>query len=71
MRALWVVGTHRVLKVEGGNQRLDQLLGEGAGRYFLFGNFSVCPLAKEKPKAMRPICIREAKNLKRVARGSL
>ena len=68
---LWPVGTHRLLRVESGADTLHKLLDDGrinAGDYFIFGDFVVCPLETEIPGVMRSVCIKSARNLRRVKR---
>jgi hypothetical protein len=73
---LWPVGTHRLLRVVRGDERLLKVLIGGnddnfvqmADRYELFGDFEVCPLENDVPGAMRDVCIKKAENLKRVRR---
>jgi len=72
METLWPVGTHRLLRVKSGPDSLYKLLDDdrirNASNYFIFGDFVVCPLEKEIPGAMRSVCIRSARNLRRVKR---
>jgi hypothetical protein len=70
---LWPVGTHRLLRVTSGLELPCKLLDDcsniqTAGDYFVFGNFVVCPLEKDTPGAMRSVCIKSARNLRRVKR---
>jgi len=70
---LWPVGTHRVLRVMSGLELPCKLLDDCSniqtvGDYFVFGDFVVCPLEKDTPGAMRSVCIKSARNLRRVKR---
>jgi hypothetical protein len=69
---LWPVGTHRLLRVTSGLEPLCKLLDDCSihtvGDYFVFGDFVVCPLEKDTPGAMRSVCIKVAKNLRRAKR---
>jgi hypothetical protein len=73
---LWPVGTHRLLRVVRGDERLLKVLTGGnddnfvqmADDYEVFGDFEVCPLEKDVPGAMRDVCIKKAENLRRVRR---
>ena len=68
---LWPVGTHRLLRPVSGTDTLYKLLGNDPDYlddYFIFGDFVVCPLEKDVPGQMRNVCIKSARNLKRVKR---
>lgn len=69
---LWPVGTHRLLRVTSGDMPLCKILDdcsiETVGDYVVFGDFVVCPLEKDTPGAMRSVCIKSARNLRRVKR---
>jgi hypothetical protein len=68
---LWPVGTHRLLRPVFGTDTLYKLLGEDTrylDEYFIFGDFVVCPLEKDTPGHIRNVCIKSARNLRRVRR---
>ena len=73
---LWPVGTHRLLRAESGTEPLLNFLDgndirkleRNASDYVIFGDFVVCPLEKEIPGAMRNVCIKSSRNLRRVKR---
>lgn len=65
---LWPVGSHRLLRVTAGSDRLYALLGDRPSDFFIFGDFVVCPLQKETPGHMRRVCIKQMRNLRRVKR---
>jgi hypothetical protein len=76
---LWKVGTKRLLGIYSGPSTYrDQLSLDNENPEFpanvekiwtprlgvpLYGDFEVCPLAPERPGAMRPVCVESAKNL--------
>ena len=68
MEELWPVGTHRVFWVASGSHELNVLLGDNPDDFYVFGDFVVCPLSKNVPGEMRHVCIKQAKNLRRVKR---
>lgn len=71
LETLWPVGTHRVLRPQSGTEPLYKLLGSDVDEldgHVIFGDFVVCPLEKEVPGQMRNVCIKSARNLKRVKR---
>jgi hypothetical protein len=68
METLWPVGSHRLLSVAAGKDRLYKMLGDRPSDYFIFGDFVVCPLEKDIPGHMRRVCIKEMRNLKRLKR---
>jgi hypothetical protein len=47
---------------------LDDCSIQTVSDYFLFGDFVVCPLEKDTPGAKRSVCIKSARNLRRVRR---
>jgi hypothetical protein len=52
-----------------GTDPLYKLLGDDISDlddYVIFGDFVVCPLEKEIPGKMRSVCIKSARNLRRV-----
>jgi len=73
---LWPVGTHRLLGVVSGDESTIKVLSggnpgnmpEAANEYDVFGDFVVCPLAKEVSGKRRAVCIKNAENLRRVRR---
>ena len=75
---MWKIGTKRLLGIYSGpsvsHDRLspdqehpefpanvDKVWSSRLGA--LYGDFEVCPLAPERPGAMRPVCVESAKNL--------
>lgn len=76
VEVLWPVGTHRLLRVESGAEPMYKLLDgnnihnleAGADSYVILGDFTVCPLEKEIPGAMRRVCVKGSKNLTRAKR---
>ena len=69
---LWPVGTHRLLRPKSGTDPLYKLLRNDVSNlddYVIFGDFVVCPLEKEIPGQMRNVCIKSARNLRRVKRN--
>jgi hypothetical protein len=70
-QALWPVGTHRLLWPASGTEPLYKLLGNdvsSADDYVIYGDFVVCPLEKDIPGKERSVCIKSARNLRRVKR---
>ena len=67
---LWPRGTHRLLRVM---DFTDEALAEirkanhnDPDNYDVYGDFTVCPLEKERKGWMREVCLKDAKNLKAV-----
>ena len=70
---IWVVGAHRMLRVtspDGGNEEdglpdsVLALLKQGAPQELVvFGDYEICPLAKEHAGWMRPVCVESASHL--------
>ena len=76
---LWKIGTQRILGIYSGPSTFhDPLSLDNEDPDFpanvekiwsprvyrpLYGDFEVCPLAPERPGAMRPVCVESAKNL--------
>jgi hypothetical protein len=76
---LWKIGTKRLLGIYSGPSTYnDSLSLDNENPEFpanvekiwtprvgapLYGDFEVCPLAPERPGAMRPVCVESAKNL--------
>lgn len=65
---IWPVGTHRLLGVEQtGDERinvppdLEQWVEFGT---LIYANFTVCPLAEDKPGQMRLVCVESADNIR-------
>jgi hypothetical protein len=73
---IWVRGTNRLLGVIDTDQLKDardgpilpdnvsKALGDGPAKpYFVFGDFTVCPLSHERPGWMREVCLESATHL--------
>jgi hypothetical protein len=63
---IWLIGTKRIVGVQETNvpemlyKYLDLTLPNHS---YIYGDFTVCPLAQDKPGYMRPVCIAEAAKL--------
>jgi hypothetical protein len=75
---MWKIGTKRLLGIYSGpSVSHDRLSPDQEHPEFpanvekvwssrlgaLYGDFEICPLAPERPGAMRPVCVESAKNL--------
>ena len=63
---IWVIGTKRILGVDGGEdsvvpQEVRELLT--SFQTDLFGDFTVCPLSRQKPGEMQRVYVKAARNL--------
>ncbi len=67
--AIWIVGTHRVLRVNH-DKDLWKLTGHYVGTNTIFGDFVVCPRAPDVPGAMRIVDIKSWRNLRIVHTNS-
>ena len=61
---IWVIGTHRLLRPVKGSDPLQQKLLGIENEKALYGDFTVCPLEKDTPGAMRNVRIETWKNLR-------
>lgn len=79
---IWIVGTNRVLKIRSPDRTRNEedglppdalkLLEQGnAGEFVVFGDYEVCPLAKEHAGWMRPVCVENALHLHAVRQSPL
>lgn len=64
MEELWIIGTHRLLLPVRGTELLEDKLRGSEHDKALYGDFTVCPLEKDTPGAMRKVAIQGWKNLK-------
>ena len=67
---IWVVGTRRILGVHGDDAEAGRPTGYPACLVphigfdkNLYADFTVCPVAPDRPGRMRPVCIESASNL--------
>ena len=71
---IWVTGTHRVLGVHSPDGSRDddyvalprsvaKALAPDTDRRVAFGDFTVCPLERERAGHMRPVCIAQARQV--------
>ena len=70
---IWIVGTKRILGVADptGNVAGDRLMPKSLDRAFTapcdkaaFGDFTVCPLEKDRPGVMRRVCIAKTERVR-------
>jgi len=61
---IWVIGTHRLLRPVKGSEPLQEKLRGIENEKALYGDFTVCPLEKDRPGSMRNVRIEAWKNLK-------
>ena len=63
---IWKVGTKRILGVK--NENLENLptkvKEEFSSGVFVFADYKVCPLTKEKPGRMQMVCVESMKNIR-------
>jgi hypothetical protein len=66
---IWLIGTHRVVRVD---NDAEGILPANVLRYtemtsanhsYVFGDFTVCPIERERPGYMRSVCVADAKNI--------
>jgi hypothetical protein len=67
---IWVVGTHRILGVHDDDAEAGRPVGYPdclrphiGFEKNLYADFTVCPVAPDRPGRMRPVCIESASNL--------
>jgi hypothetical protein len=63
---IWVVGTKRILRVQ--DTDLPSVLNQyleltSPNHSYIYGDFTLCPLAPDKPGHMRPVCVNGAEKL--------
>jgi hypothetical protein len=58
MEEIWVIGTHRLLFPVQGTEPLQDMLRGVENDKALYGDFTVCPLEKGTPGAMRKVSIK-------------
>ena len=61
---LWVIGTKRILGASDEGEDLPEcLLKHLCFGTFIYGDFLVCPLDRDRPGWMRPVCVESVSEL--------
>jgi hypothetical protein len=65
-QTIWLVGKKRIVRVQ--DTDLPSILGKyleltSPNHCYIYGDFTVCPLAADKPGHMRPVCVAGAERL--------